>query len=332
MPAPADGLPEVLHRTALLAEGFTEDEIRTSRRTGRWVNVHRGTYCAADAVAALKYEQLHRLRARAISSRSPHLVVSHVSAAAVSGLPIWGVPLERVHLTRIGHGGGRCSPGRVVHAMPLDPSEITDVAGTRVTTVVRTLVDVACSAPFATTVIACDAAMRRGLVNPEEWTHALGRTRHRRGAAAARRALAFADARSESAGESRLRLILADQGLPAPVLQIRVLDRDGVLVGRVDLGYPDLGVLIEFDGMVKYRKPFRDGERPEDVVIAEKRREDRLRSLGYTVVRFVWSDLADPAAMAATVRAALEQGARTIRHGGLVGTWTTEPVRPVGTA
>ena len=89
MPTAPDGLPEVLHRTALLAGGFTDDEIRTSRRSGQWVALHRGTYCAADAVAALKYEQLHRLRAWAIASRSPHLVVSHVSAAAVLGLPIW---------------------------------------------------------------------------------------------------------------------------------------------------------------------------------------------------------------------------------------------------
>ena len=180
----------------------------------------------------------------------------------------------------------------------------------------RTLVDVACSSPLPTTVIAGDAALRRGLVTPAELALAVARTRHRRGAAAARRALSFADRRSESAGESRARLILSAQGLPEPVLQIRIYDRAGVLVGRVDLGYPGLGVLIEFDGMVKYRKPLRPGQQPEEVVIAEKRREDLLRSLGYTVVRFVWSDLADPAAMAATVRAALEQGARTVRSVG----------------
>ncbi len=252
MPTAPDGLPEVLHHTALLAGGFTDDEIRTSRRSGQWVALHRGTYCAADAVAALKYEQLHRLRAWAIASRSPHLVVSHVSAAAVLGLPIWGVSLERVHLTRIGQGGGRVSPGRVVHAVPLKPSEIIEVDGTRVTTVARTLVDVACSSPLPTTVIAGDAALRRGLVTPAELALAVARTRHRRGAAAARRALSFADRRSESAGESRARLILSAQGLPEPVLQIRIYDRAGVLVGRVDLGYPGLGVLIEFDGMVKY--------------------------------------------------------------------------------
>ena len=79
--------------------------------------------------------------------------------------------------------------------------------------------------------------------------------------------------------------------------------------------------------MVKYRKPLRPGQPPEEVVIAEKRREDLLRSLGYTVVRFVWSDLANPVAMAASVKAALEQGARTVQHGGLAGTWATDPAQ-----
>ncbi len=242
-------------------------------------------------------------------------------------LPIWGVSLERVHLTRIGQGGGRVSPGRVVHAVPLDAAEITVSAGAPVTTVARTLVDIACSAPAATTVISADAALRRALVSPAELAAALSHTRHRRGAAAARRALVFADRRSESAGESRTRMNLSAQGLPEPVLQIRIYDRAGVLVGRVDLGYPEVGVLVEFDGMVKYRKPLRAGQQPEEVVIAEKRREDLLRSLGYTVVRFVWADLADPAAMAATVRAALQQGARTVQHGGLTGTWATDPAQ-----
>ena len=325
MPTTSDGVPEVLHRTALLAKGFTEDEIRSSLRSGRWVNLHRGTYCAADTVAAMRYEQLHRLRARAVADRSPHLVVSHISAAAVLQLPVWGVPLDRVHLTRIGASGGRVGPGRIVHAVPLDASEVTECAGTPITALARTLIDVACSAPMPTTVIATDSALRHGLVSPTQLADALSRTRHRRGAAAARRALTFADGRSESAGESRTRSILASQGLQDPVLQINIYDSAGGFVGRVDLGYPELGVLIEFDGLIKYRGPLRPGESPEEVVIAEKRREDLLRSLGYTVVRFIWSDLGNPAAMAAIVRSALERGAKTVRNGGLSGSWSADP-------
>lgn len=40
----------------------------------------------------------------------------------------------------------------------------------------------------------------------------------------------------------------------------------------------------------------------------EKRREDRLRRLGWTVLRFTWSDLDKPRMILAQVRAAVAQG------------------------
>jgi hypothetical protein len=45
-----------------------------------------------------------------------------------------------------------------------------------------------------------------------------------------------------------------------------------------------------FDGAVKY------GDGATNAMIAEKAREDRLRDLGYQVVRVCWADLTQPAA------------------------------------
>ena len=42
----------------------------------------------------------------------------------------------------------------------------------------------------------------------------------------------------------------------------------------------------------------------------EKRREDRLRELGYEVVRVVWSDLDSPRELAARIRRAVERSRR----------------------
>ena len=42
-----------MHRSQLLAAGTTSDEIRTALRRDEWQAVHRGTYCTAEAVAAL---------------------------------------------------------------------------------------------------------------------------------------------------------------------------------------------------------------------------------------------------------------------------------------
>lgn len=321
-------LPPVMHRSRLLAAGTSLDEIRTALRRSEWQAVHRGTYCPADAFAALSEVQRHRVRAMALAERSPHLVLSHTSAAALLRLPLWDVSLANIHLTRPGRGGSRTGPGRIVHSSKLDAGDVIVLAGVSMTTVARTLADLACTTSMATAVVAADAALQQRMITPADLALAVTAAGRRRGAAGARRALGFADGRSESAGESRTRLAFHQAGVPAPSLQIRIYGPDGDLIGRVDLGYPERGVLIEFDGRVKYQRPLRPGQRAEEVVIAEKIREDRLRALGYVVVRFVWADLADPSAMAARITSALELGSRVVGTDGLRGTWTAEP--PLG--
>ena len=241
------------------------------------------------------------------------------------GLPLCGAPLDRVHLTRSGDGGGRATPGRVVHVGALPPTEVGRVSGTLVTSPVRTLIDVACSSSFLTTVVAADAALRRQLVSPVELSTALDQTRRRRGAAAARRALRFADGRSESVGESYTRVAMHQARSPTPELQISIFGPGGTFIARTDLGYPAWGVLIEFDGAIKYSKLLAPGQRAEDVVLAEKRREDRLRDLGYVVVRLAWNELADPAAIADRITAALDRGRRVVDGAGLTGSWSAAP-------
>jgi very-short-patch-repair endonuclease len=318
-------LPTVLYRQALLASGITEDEIRWARSKGSWTKLHRGTYCASESMTSLSKEDLHRLRAIALAGRSPQLVLSHVSAAAVHRLPLFGVQLDTIHLTRLGANGGRSQPGRVVHVADLRPDELLNRNGFQITSVARTLLDHACTASFAAAVVAIDHALHHELVTPEALGAALSRTRHRRGAAAARRALLFANGRSESPGESRLRLDLHRAGLPAPVLQVRVYAPDGTFLGRVDLGYPELGLLIEFDGKIKYTKLRKPGQSIDEVVMAEKDREDLIRGLGYTVIRFDWNDLGNPAAVVARIKGNLDRSRRIVLAGGLSGSWTAKP-------
>lgn len=125
--------------------------------------------------------------------------------------------------------------------------------------------------------------------------------------AATRRVLAavrFADPASESAGESRSRAVIHQLGFEAPRLQHEVWDARG-LVGRVDFWWPGSRVVGEFDGRLKYsRSRELSGMDAADVVVEEKLREDRLRSAGCGVVRWDWSDLEDPARVAAKLEAA----------------------------
>ena len=48
-----------------------------------------------------------------------------------------------------------------------------------------------------------------------------------------------------------------------------------------------------------------DGADGRAALVAEKRREDALRALGYVVVRVTWADLASPARVIAQIRRAM---------------------------
>jgi hypothetical protein len=151
-------------------------------------------------------------------------------------------------------------------------------------------------------VVLSDAALRAGLVDQDELIAAADRFKHWQGSPAARAAMRFADGRSESVGESRLRVLMANEGLPTPTLQAEIRDRDGNLLGRVDF-LLDSVLVVEFDGAQKY------SDNATRVVVAEKWREDRIRELGYSFVRVGWADLAHPARTADRIRRALTHAA-----------------------
>jgi len=84
-------------------------------------------------------------------------------------------------------------------------------------------------------------------------------------------------------------------GLPRPELQYCGFSADGRLVGRSDFGWPAFGVLGEFDGKQKYGELLRrPGQTAKDVLVDEKGREDKLRALGWAVIRWMWHDLTNP--------------------------------------
>ncbi|MFG1911640.1 type IV toxin-antitoxin system AbiEi family antitoxin domain-containing protein [Kribbella sp. NPDC048928] len=97
-----------------------------------------------------------------------------------------------------------------------------------------------------------------------------------------------------------LRLRLATpQAMTAPLPQAEIRDEHGKLVGRVDFLFEQYGVIVEFDGAVKYAD---GGPR---ALLAEKVREDHLRDLGYQVVRVSWPDLSQPAVLLAKISRAI---------------------------
>jgi very-short-patch-repair endonuclease len=74
----------------------------------------------------------------------------------------------------------------------------------------------------------------------------------------------------------------------------------------VDFLFRQERVVVEFDGAVKYGGAAQSGQL---ALVAEKRREDAIRRLGYVVVRLTWADLRNPERVGALVRAAFRQAA-----------------------
>jgi hypothetical protein len=296
-------------RSRLLSSGYTDRELQRMRLGGTLTSLRRGAYAVGPPPD--DPEDRHALEVRAACGfLGADAVVSHASAAVLHGLPAWGMALDRVHATRSrGRSGGGRSGSRVhIHPAALTTDDVTEVDGLPVTTVARTLLDLARTQPFEQAVVLVDAALGRRAVDPADLAHAMRRSAGWPGSPAARRVLAFADSRVESVGESRSRVALIRAGLPEPVPQLPVHDGRGVLVGRVDFGWPELRTVGEFDGRAKYGRLLRPGQDPADAVYAEKLREDRLRAQGLAVVRWTWADLDHFAPVADRLRAAFRPG------------------------
>jgi very-short-patch-repair endonuclease len=98
-----------------------------------------------------------------------------------------------------------------------------------------------------------------------------------RGLLRLRRVLPLVDGGAESPQETRTRLALIDARLPRPQTQIRVFDEYGDFVARLDMGYEDLRVGIEYDGPQHWTDRV---QRDRDID-----RYSGLLDLGWTVIR-----------------------------------------------
>lgn len=202
-----DGWPPGLTpRPALLAAGLSDAELRRLRVARTVVTLRPGGYVAADEPALADPAARHALAvAAALPHLSPDSVVSHGSAAVLHGLPVWRIPLDRVAVTRDRRSGGRRTRRVHVHTAALDPDEVTEVDGMRVTTVARTVADLARTVPFEQAVVVADAALRaephgKGLWRGELLA-SIERGARRPGCPDARRVVRFADGRAEGPGE-----------------------------------------------------------------------------------------------------------------------------------
>jgi hypothetical protein len=237
----------------------------------------------------------HALRARALAHLAlPGSVLSGRSAAVLWNVDLAG-PEDDVECTlEPGCRAGTLSGVRVTRRA-LAREEVTRRAGVRVTTVLRTALDLARIEPLEESVVCLDRFLSAGLLT-------LGQLR----AAAAeisgpgcrriRRAVHLADGLAGSPQETRVRLILGASRLPKPVAQHTVRDAAGRFVARVDFGWPEARVAVEYEGIWHGRS---------QNVARDRRRLNELSAAGWTVVFVTAEDLQDPVRLIARVAAAL---------------------------
>jgi hypothetical protein len=263
--------------------------------------VTRGVLAESEVWTAALPEERHRAAARAISELRPGAVFGGITAALIWQRPWAGsAPLKPIVISS-NVAGGNSDRSTTVMASTV-AFEVECVDGLMVTSLARTLVDVARRCDPAVAIPMLDHALsepRVGEVGPalarltrEELALEFGRGTHV-GRARARASLGFADGLSASVGESLSRWNIAQLGFDPPVLQQRYVDRDGAMF--VDFSWGRERVIGEFDGLGKYlREEFTQGQEVAEVVMSEKRREDRLRALGARVARWGWREVQNP--------------------------------------
>ncbi|VTR76897.1 type IV toxin-antitoxin system AbiEi family antitoxin [Cellulomonas hominis] len=285
------------------ARGAGPDVLAAAVRSGALVRVRRGMYADGTGWRDSADVQRHLLRVRAAARALGDPVFSHRSAAAAWGIPVLGGWSDRVEVAVGPAAGGRSRNGVRRRTSTAPPRSVVR-DGLRVTPPATTVVDLARTESFASGLVAVDHALRELVRDRAVLESELDRLGTAWGVRRARRVLAAADPLSESPGESLSRARMVEHGVPAPVLQHVVADALGA-VGRVDFWWPDLRLVGEFDGRMKYRVAgVRDGRALEERVWAEKLREDRLRALGLSVVRWTWADALDGAPLLRRLSAA----------------------------
>lgn len=275
-------------------------EVAALLRDRTLVRLRRGLFVAASAWRDATPEQQLTLRARVVLRDRPGAVASHGSAAAMHGLPLWGVPTDVVDLLGAG-ARTRTRAGVRVHPRPVGLEPVS-VAGLEVVPVGAAIVQVVVDHGAVPGLVCLDRALHEGRVSGDAVESAAEILRiGPRSRSRLARVVRAADPACESVGETRTRVLLTDLGV-AVRSQVEIRDEDG-FIGRVDFLVGER-VVVEFDGMVKY-----GGADGRAALRAEKAREDRLRASGYVVVRLVWADLDVPERVLGLIERALRQAA-----------------------
>lgn len=265
----------VVTRRQLLDAGLTRAMVGERVRRGQLVRLHRGVY-------AVGHERLRREGQwlAAVLAAGPGAVLSHRDAAALHDLRPGNHALIDVTTT----AQPRSVPGIRLHrTRTLDAQDITTVHGIPVTTVARTLLDLAGTVPHDHLTRAIKQAERQRTFDLKEVEAAMARTRGRKGPghralqAAIAECAALERHHTLSPLEDAFLGLLRDNGFPSPATNVTV---EGL---KVDAVWRPQRIAVELDGWQDHgtRRGFEE----------DRERDARLTAAGWRVVRFTHRQL-----------------------------------------
>lgn len=275
-------------RKQLLAAGVSRRAIDRRIAAGRLRVLHRGVF-QVGPIAGARAPEL-----AAVLACGAGAVLSHASAAA-----LWELASSLCPGVEVSTGAAlrRRPAGMVVHRQRLDAAEVTVHEGVPVTTVARTILDLAVTHDGAELERAIARGVRTGLLETAELIRlATSRPRHRGSARVLALLRAEPDpALTRSEAEARLLDLVRRARLPRP----RV---NAPLHGfEVDFLWSAERLVVEVDGYA-YHASAHAFER-------DRRRDARLTAAGLRVIRVTWNDVVrHPEATLVIIAGALVRG------------------------
>ena len=291
----ASGQKGLIKRGQLLDLGVSEAGIKRRIRKGQLIREHRGLYRLGHGAPSAGTSYL-----AAVYACGDGAVLSGRAAAHLLGL-INGPapPPEVLCLTQ------RSIRGAVTHrTRRLDPRDASEFDGIPVTTVPRTLVDLAAVLPEEPLACACHEAGVRFRTSPSKVEAVLARRPTTPGAGTLRRVLRGEVHVTLSKLERRFIELLQQNGLPLPATNRAASGR------RVDCRWPDHRLTVELDGY-RYHSSRHAWEQ-------DRRREREAHARGDECRRYTWGDvfespqaLLDELAALLPAQPMLAEGSRT---------------------
>ncbi|HET8863047.1 MAG TPA: type IV toxin-antitoxin system AbiEi family antitoxin domain-containing protein [Solirubrobacterales bacterium] len=278
----------VVTRAQLIELGLGEDAIDTRLSGGRLYRLHRGVYAFGHGIVPIEGHWL-----AAVLRVGEGAVMSHRSAAE-----LWGIRRgrERARVDVSTPRRTRSLPAIRRHCMQLAPDEATTRRSIPVTTLVRTLFDIASEASAESFEGAIREAEYLYRFRIEDLEDLLDRHPGRRGAKTIKTCLHRLGrgprGRTRSRLEVRFAGVLARSELPNPELNV-LLDIDGFKV-EADCLWREQRLIVELDGGQAHRTRV--------AFESDRERDRRLQAAGWRVIRITWRQLDDPAAVLADLR------------------------------